>query len=352
MNFFSLLKKQLSDIEKRVPFIPDFSDLNNIGKIALVSFWITVVYSFSQIELYSQFYDKFWYNIKNFSPYLVLQLLFLIIFSKLIKKIKPFFSILLIVFINFICLYIIQSLIYQSASFFFDNLANSFIQFYVSIGIIFIFLIYFDWREKNLDPANSLAKLMFLQSKMRPHFLFNTLNSIVSLIKKDPETAKKMLLNLSELLRVSIKEEDITTMYSLKEELDLCDKYLAIEKIRLGERLSIAFDIDEKLMDAKVPKLFLQPLIENSILHGIQNLENGGQVDMKITKNLINNLVIEIKNPNIELINKKTDGNKVALKNIKERLNIYFKNNVTLKTISHDNIYYVLIEIPYIKITS
>ena len=350
MIFFSLLKKQISDIEKRVPLIPDFSDLNNIGKIALVSFWITVIYSFTQIEVYSQFYDKLWYNVKNFIPYLILQLLFLILFSKLIKKIKPFFSILLIVFINFICLYIIQSLIHQSANFFFDNLPNSFIQLYVSIGIIFLYLIYFDWREKNLDPANSLAKLMFLQSKMRPHFLFNTLNSVVSLIKKDPETAKKMLLNLSELLRVSIKEEDITTMYSLKEELDLCDKYLAIEKIRLGERLSIAFNIDENLMDAKVPKLFLQPLIENSILHGIQNLENGGQVDIKITKNLINNLVIEIKNPNIKLINKKIDGNKVALKNIKERLNIYFNNNVIFKTISYDDIYYVSIEIPYIKI--
>ena len=68
MIFFSLLKKQISDIEKRVPFIPDFSDLNNIGKIALVSFWMTVIYSFTQIEFYNQFYDKLWYNVKNFIP--------------------------------------------------------------------------------------------------------------------------------------------------------------------------------------------------------------------------------------------------------------------------------------------
>lgn len=349
MSLFYILKKQLSDIEKRVPFIPDFSDLNNIGKIALVSFWITVIYSFTQIDNYGQFYDKFWLNVKNFSPYLVLQLLFLILLSKPIKKIKPFFSILLIVFVNFICLYIIQSLIHQSPTIFFNNLANSFIQFYVSIGIIFIFLIYFDWREKNLDPANSLAKLIFLQSKMRPHFLFNTLNSIVSLIKKDPDTAKKMLLNLSELLRVSIKEEDITAMYSLREELTLCDKYLAIEKIRLGDRLSISIDIEENLNNAKVPKLFLQPLIENAILHGIQNLENGGQVDIKITKNLINNLVIEVKNPHNELINKKIEGNKISIQNIKERLNIYYNDNVIFKTIIQNDSYYVLIEIPYIK---
>lgn len=350
MNLLNSLKKHLSDIEKRVPFIPDFSDLTNIGKIALVSLWITVIYSFTQVQSYNQFYNTFWYNIKGFTPYLVLELLFLILFSKPIKKMKPFFSILLIVFINFICLYIIQSLIHQSPTLFFENLENSFIQFYVSIGIIFIFLIYFDWREKNLDPANSLAKLIFLQSKMRPHFLFNTLNSIVSLIKRDPDTAKKMLLNLSELLRVSIKEEDITVMYSLKEELELCDKYLAIEKIRLGDRLSVSFEIEENLKDAKVPKLFLQPLIENAILHGIQNLEDGGQVDMKITKNLINNLIIEIKNPSNEIINKKNEGNKVALSNIKERLKIYYNNNIIFKTISQDNMYYVLIEIPYVKI--
>ena len=261
-----------------------------------------------------------------------------------------FFAILLIVFIDFICFYLIQSLIQESATLFFENFSNSILQFYVSIGIIFIYLIYFDWREKNLDPANNLAKLIFLQSKMRPHFLFNTLNTIVALMKKDNETAKKMLLNLSELLRVSIREDDITVMYSLREEINLCEKYLEIEKIRLGDRLHVEFDIDNSLYEAKVPKLFLQPLVENAILHGIQNLENGGTIHLKISKNLINNIIIEIKNPtsNNETPAKHTNNN-VALNNIKERLDIYYNQNILFKTIHQNNIYYNLIEIPYIK---
>lgn len=350
MNFFKKIKKNFLDIERRVPYIPDFSDLGNIGKIALVSLWITVIYSFTQIQVYGEFYYKFWSNVKSFSPYIILELLFLVLFSKFIKKIKPVFAILLIVFIDFICFYLIQSLIQESATLFFENFSNSILQFYVSIGIIFIYLIYFDWREKNLDPANNLAKLIFLQSKMRPHFLFNTLNSIVALMKKDNETAKKMLLNLSELLRVSIREDDITVMYSLREEINLCEKYLEIEKIRLGDRLHVEFDIDNSLYEAKVPKLFLQPLVENAILHGIQNLENGGTIHLKISKNLINNIIIEIKNPTStnETPAKHTNNN-VALNNIKERLDIYYNQNILFKTVHQNNIYYNLIEIPYVK---
>lgn len=272
------------------------------------------------------------------------------LFSKIIKSITPFFAILLILSINFLAVYITHSLLFLSLNHFFENFSNSILDIYVSLGMIFFFLIYFDWREKNLDPANNLAKLIFLQSKMRPHFLFNTLNSIVALIKKEPATAKKMLLNLSDLLRVSIKEEDIAQLYELKHEISLCKKYLEIEQIRLGDRLSTEFHIEEGLEEAQVPRLFIQPLIENSVLHGIQNLEKG-TVTVKITKNLINNIIIEIKNPiNTENPESTTasKGNRIALNNIKERLKIYYQSNVEFKTIQKEGYYYVLIEIPHI----
>lgn len=350
MKLLSNIYLSLKQMESHVPYIPDFSNLQNIGKIILVSFWICVIYTFTLVNSYDNFYSLFWHNIQRITPYITMELVLLVLFSKIINKIKPFYSIIFIVFLDLISIYFIHSIYNQSYMHFFYNIKESLIVFYISIGIIFIFLIYFDWREKNLDPANNLAKLIFLQSKMRPHFLFNTLTSTISLIKKDGELAKKMLLNLSELLRVSIKEEDITSMYTLKEELNLCEKYLDIEKIRLGERLQIKKDISEELMNAQVPKLFLQPLIENSILHGIQSFEEGGVIEIKISKNLINRIIFEIKNPiKNKMDNKeKIKRNNIALSNIKQRLNIYYNNNIIFKNEQQNSEYYVYIEIPYL----
>lgn len=351
MIFLHKIRKTLLEIEQRVPFIPDFSDLNNLGKIFLVTFWLIVIYSFAQIDNTSEFYAKFWDNIKGFTPYLIVELILFTLFSKIIKYLTPFLAILLILCLNFIAIYLTHSLLFQSTSHFFEHFNSAVLDIYVSFGMIFFFLIYFDWREKNLDPANNLAKLMFLQSKMRPHFLFNTLNSIVALIKKEPATAKKMLLNLSDLLRVSIKDEDITQLYDLKNEINLCKKYLEIEQIRLGERLNTEYYIEDGLDEAQVPRLFIQPLVENAVLHGIQNLETTGTITIKISKNLINNLIIEVKNP-INLENKESKtaskGNKIALNNIKERLKIYYQSNIEFKIIEKEGFYYVLIEIPLI----
>ena len=188
---------------------------------------------------------------------------------------------------------------------------------------------------------------------MRPHFLFNTLNSVNSLIKKDPEKARKMINNLSELLRISIKDEDVKEMYELKNEISLCEKYLEIEKVRLGERLKINWIKNENCLDAKVPKLFLQPIIENSILHGIQHLENGGLIEVSVYKNLNNKIIIEVKNPYIEEVknNQSMDlkGNNISIPNIKERLKIYYHGDVKFNVQNNNGFYYVFIEIPYVS---
>jgi two-component system sensor histidine kinase AlgZ len=228
----------------------------------------------------------------------------------------------------------------------FDGWDRAIAKFALSYGILFFFLIYFDWREKNLHPSQLQAQLSFLQSKMRPHFLFNTLNSIVSLIKRDPDTAKKMLLNLSELLRASLREEN-TFMHSLNQEIILCKKYLEIEKMRLGDRLEVIWDIQDNVEINLIPKLSLQPLIENSVLHGIQNLENGGLIEISIRKNLLSRIVVEIKNSQSkESSDLKEDGNKISMKNLIERLNICFDGDVTFKTKDNGDSFYVYLDVP------
>lgn len=348
-NFLRKTKALFIRIEQRVPYIPNFSDAWNIMKIFLVSLLLCVIYSFTQVQKASELYIRLFPNIKIIMPYIVSQLLLLIFFSRIINKIKASKAILLIVILNIFCVYFVSSSIHQDFIKFFTDVDNSLAQIAVSIGMLFFFLIYFDWREKNLDPANTIAKLMFLQSKMRPHFLFNTLNSILSLLKKEPDTAKKMILNLSELLRASIKE-DLNSMYLLKDEILLCQKYLEIEKIRLGERLNIIWDKEECTLYAKVPRLFLQPLIENSILHGIQKLETGGKVEINIHKNLLNRIVIEIKNPFIANGSSldKDKHNNISLSNIKERLNLYYQGDILFKNKLINDHYYIYIEIPYI----
>jgi two-component system sensor histidine kinase AlgZ len=273
----------------------------------------------------------------------------LIFFAKLINKLKASRAILLIAILNIFCIYFVSSSVHKNFTVFFTDLDSSLEQIAVSFGILFFFLIYFDWREKNLDPANTMAKLMFLQAKMRPHFLFNTLNSIISLIKKEPETAKKMIFNLSELLRASIKEE-VNFMYSLKEEIGLCEKYLEIEKIRLGNRLIVTWNTEEAVLTHRVPRLFLQPLIENSVLHGIQRLENGGTIEVHIHKNLGDRIIIEIKNPLGQSMNMLDEGqhNNISMENIKERLNLYYNGDIVFKAKSQENYYYVYIELPSI----
>ncbi|HEY1434214.1 MAG TPA: two-component regulator propeller domain-containing protein, partial [Thermoanaerobaculia bacterium] len=131
-------------------------------------------------------------------------------------------------------------------------------------------------RER-LRTALVEAQLDALQFQLRPHFLFNTLNSILPLIGKDPERARQMVIRLGELLRLSLRSED-TPLVPLEEELAILDKYLEIEKVRFRDRLEIAFDVDPAVAAAKVPTFLLQPLAENAIKHGLARRGGRGRI--------------------------------------------------------------------------
>ena len=123
--------------------------------------------------------------------------------------------------------------------------------------------------------AELRARIQALQSRIRPHFLFNSMNSIASLITIDPERAEGMVEDLSDLFRASLSEPGLVP---LSKELDLCRRFVRIEQTRIGDRLQLVWDISPEVLDVKVPSLLLQPLIENAIYHGIQPLPEGGEV--------------------------------------------------------------------------
>ncbi len=163
------------------------------------------------------------------------------------------------------------------------NLVEDIFAIYIPIIVIAHAVLYYTrYREREIRAAQlqaqlSDAKLLALKSQLQPHFLFNTLHSISSLMLRDVQSADTMIARLSDLLRMSLEDEG-QHLISLKRELDFTQAYLDIEKIRFGERLAVAFDVPPEALDVLVPHFLLQPLVENSIKHGISKRSAAGEI--------------------------------------------------------------------------
>src|SRR6185436_19687703 len=134
-----------------------------------------------------------------------------------------------------------------------------------------------------LEKSLVLARLQALRTQLQPHFLFNTLNSISALNHEDPKAANRMIARLSELLRLSL-ENDGAQEVSLRQELDFLKRYLEIQQVRFGQRLNVRFDVAPQTLDARVPNLLLQPLVENAIQHGIAPFSAPGEIHIQASR--------------------------------------------------------------------
>ena len=165
-------------------------------------------------------------------------------------------------------------------------------------GVDYAFDYYAKFRERGLKTSQLEAKLaktqlQVLKMQIHPHFLFNTLNAISTLIRKDPDASDRMLTHLSDLLRITLDnagEQEVP----LEKELELLEPYLEIEKTRFSDRLVIAIDIEPEVKSAKVPNLLLQPLVENAIKHGVGPRSSGGRIEISAKKEN-GRLLIEIR---------------------------------------------------------
>lgn len=203
------------------------------------------------------------------------------------------------------------------------------------------------WKQK--VQLESQAKVEALQARIRPHFLFNSMNIIASLIRSKPQLAELAVEDLSELFRATLKDRG--SLVSIEEEIELCQHYIRIENLRLGDRLNMKWDIEDLPKDASIPMLSLQPLMENAIYHGIQPLPEGGTIEITGYRE-DNQLRLLVYNPVYKGYTRpEQKGNRLALANIRHRWNLLFGHKALVEIESKPNSFLVTLHFPYIKVT-
>jgi two-component system sensor histidine kinase AlgZ len=205
-------------------------------------------------------------------------------------------------------------------------------------------LYYFNLRAKALSPAIAEARLQALQARIRPHFLFNSINGVLSLVREDPRRAEEALHDLADLFRVLMR--DNRNLAPLADEVELCRQYLELEKLRLGERLIVDWNVKSMPGDALVPPLVLQPLLENAVYHGIEPQQAPGTVSINIflSKGDVHAI---LRNPYRANGGHHHKGNKMALDNVRERLALHFDAEASLESRVLTDAYEVHIRMPY-----
>lgn len=200
-------------------------------------------------------------------------------------------------------------------------------------------------RLVSLQPSQAEGRLQALQARIRPHFLFNSLNTVLGLMRSDPRKAERTLENLADLFRVFMK--DTRELVPLDDEVLLCKEYLTIEKLRLTDRLNVRWNLGAMPGDALLPSLLLQPLVENAVHHGIEPRTEPGEVQIDISRNG-ERIRVEIANPLPESPALRP-GNHMALSNVRERLALTFDVEGQIDTIQTDGLFRVVVQFPYRK---
>jgi two-component system LytT family sensor kinase len=189
--------------------------------------------------------------------------------------------------------------------------------------------------ERKLEEQGRLlleARLDALQRQINPHFLFNTLNSITSLVRSRPELAREMIVKLANILRVLLKDREAFVPFS--EELAFTDDYLDIEVVRFGEKLKVVKEIAEETLPIVVPGMLLQPLIENSIKHGLEPRISGGTVTLRSRITAEGRLLVEVEDDGVGMTIERDDGaragglpqpgNGIGMRNVRERMTVLY----------------------------
>jgi two-component system, LytTR family, sensor histidine kinase AlgZ len=230
----------------------------------------------------------------------------------------------------------------------FPHSADVFLLRNIAIGLLItaVVLRYFyvthEWR-RNVE-MQAAARVHALQARIRPHFLFNSMNTIAALTRSNPVLAEQAVQDLADLFRANLNEQ--RNVLRLEEEFEVAHIYQRIEELRLGDRLQVQWNVEALPRDALVPGLTLQPLLENAIYHGIEPRQEGGTVT--VTGEISGDLItIVVRNP-VGDEGRRTPGNQLALTNIRERLMLMYGERALVKSGRFDQEYIVTLRFPHV----
>lgn len=216
----------------------------------------------------------------------------------------------------------------------------------LSVVICGILQLYFRLRNQLLTRALNEARLQVLRARIRPHFLFNTINAVLGIVRNQPKLAETALEDMADLFRVAMWDEQ--NLVPIGQELQLSKQYAALEQLRMGERLRLEWQIVDVPDDALIPPLLLQPLLENAVYHGIEPLRAGGCINVVVRRNG-DELQLKVDNPCPIRSETTHRGNKIALRNIRERLELLFDVEARYEVENGKDFYRVEIVLPYIR---
>ena len=330
-------------------FLPDFCRAQSILMVVLIGELLAVIFTLLAIQVNSNYWQVLglysislqWISLSSvlilcqLRPYL----------SKLKDHTAGIISLIIILIATFTYTYIAIVYFY---GFTFNPADTTQYQFIIKnliiaglIGTVLLRYFYLQQQYRKQVSLESSARLDALQARIRPHFLFNSMNVIASLTRIDPKKAETAIEDLSDLIRATLNNKD--ELIPLKTELENGKRYLSIEKLRLGERLSVSWQMDEKCFSVLVPPLSVQPLLENAVYHGIQMLPDGGEVTINIFEQ-DNQLHINVINPKLE--HSQYKGNGIALDNISQRLDVIFGSSAKLIRENHATEYKATMILP------
>jgi two-component system, LytTR family, sensor histidine kinase AlgZ len=323
--------------------LPNFRNLGILLRVGV----IVNAFAFAAAVVKSQDMASLWRHLIEISslvePMLMLSLIVLAATSDLLRRMPYWLGVAAVLGIELA----LTAALYQGAVRFYllGPETSPLIRYSLLVAITTVtLLVYLDLRGRALSPALTEARLQALQARIRPHFLFNSINAVLSLIRQEPRRAESALEDMAELFRVLMA--DNRELAPLSREVALCRQYLDLEQLRLGERLKVEWRTDRMPGDALVPPLVLQPLLENAVYHGVEPRAEPSVVSLE--------LYLEGEHVHAVLHNPYRDGgstagNRMALANIRERLQLHFDAEATLTTKAGDGAYQVHIVMPYIK---
>ncbi len=325
-------------------FLPDFCESRAVLAVVLIVELVALMFAISRQALHS----NFWLDLAGSSLFL---LWIGLTCAGVLCRTRPWLhtrpaaqASLIAIALMLACVGVISELVYQVGRFWSEGLPGVNVVFPIdhagfllrSLGVGFIvsalalryFYVTAEWKRS--VEMEALARIRALQARIRPHFLFNSMNTIAALTRSSPERAEQAVEDLADLFRASLS--DANARISLKDEIDIARTHERIEQLRLRDRLRVQWDIDGLPLRAEVPSLILQPLLENAVYHGIEMLPGGGSVSI-VGKRVGGMLHIEVRNPiPAQAGYSDREGNRMALENIRQRLELAWPGRARVET--------------------